>query len=78
MNRNLFKIEKIEYPVTVLRHTVVRTAFAVIYKGVEINRFLLLEDAEACLEEGVAVRDDTEWAYDEALRRDGYDIPSQF
>ena len=75
MNRDHFKIKEVYESKTILRRVVTKPFFAVIYKGVEINRFADRANAEFCLEEEVAIRDDAEWAYDEALRRDGYNIP---
>lgn len=78
MDRNLFKIEKIETASKFIRSqpAAVSIRYAVLYKGVEINRFVRREDAEACVTEAVMVRDDAQWAYDDALRADGYPIPA--
>jgi len=77
MNRNLFSIKKVEVEKKLLRsmpaYTVTR--YVVEYRGVEINRFSSLDAAEACVEDGVAVRSDAQWAYEDALRNAGYDIP---
>lgn len=75
MDRKLFKIERVETVKTAFLKETTAVSFVLLYKGVEINRFSSVEAAEDCFEEAVAIRDDAEWAYDEALRNAGYDIP---
>lgn len=77
MDRNLFSIETVEATKKAfLGKTYITTDYVVKYRGVEINRFKSLEAAEACVDEGAAIRADAQWAYEEALRNLGYDIPA--
>ncbi len=76
MNRNLFSIEPVETTKNGFIGQYSTTDFVVKYRGVEINRFKTVEAAEDCVAEGVAIRGDAQWAYEEALRNLGYDIPA--
>lgn len=77
MDRNFFSVEAIESTKKAfLGKSYTTTDFVVKYRGVEINRFKTLEAAEACVDEGAAIRPDAQWAYEEALRNLGYDIPA--
>ena len=77
MKCNIFSIRAIKTEKKFLRslpaYTVAR--YAVEYRGVEINRFSTLDAAEMCVEDGIAVPADAQWAYEDALRNAGYDIP---
>ena len=75
MDRNLFSIERVEISSMFLRREFTRVAFAVVYKGVTINRFATREAAQKCGDDASAIRPDAQWAYDEALRAAGLDIP---
>lgn len=79
MDRTLFNISRVEtVKKAILGRAYVSNVsihFIVEYKGVEINRFKSLEAAEDCVAECVAIRSDAQWAFEDAIRSYGYDIP---
>lgn len=78
MDRNLFQIVRTEtVKPAFFGRAYVSVSFALEYKGVEINRFPSLEAAEDCVAEAVAIRSDAQWAFEDALRNAGHDIPGE-
>lgn len=76
MDRNLFNIEPVKTEIKGLLRLHEKIEFAVQYRGVEINRFPTADLAEDCVAESVSIRDDAQWAFEDALRRAGYEIPA--